>query len=74
MRNIVLASQPRTFNTVFAAAQKILNKSFGLEMVELMSRVERDKATAPEDTSGGVNAITGKKRKGMGILYALHCT
>jgi hypothetical protein len=33
-------------------------------MVELMSRVERDKATAPDDTSGGVNATSGKKKKG----------
>lgn len=65
MRVAALVSSPRSFNRVFTAAQRILNKTFGLEMVELMSRVERDKATAPDDTSG-VSATGGKKKKGAG--------
>lgn len=45
------------FNATFDRAQEILRKSFGMEMAELMTRVERDKAFAPDQDS--------KKPKGM---------
>ena len=54
------------FKTVFSEAQKKLQSVFGMELVELMSRAERDKdINAGEGADeGGSNAL-GLKKKGM---------
>ncbi|KAF8321109.1 hypothetical protein DL93DRAFT_1601309 [Clavulina sp. PMI_390] len=56
----VLAAHTRLFNAVFEAAQEILRKTFGMEMYELMTRIERDKAVAPETRKEGEEAKAPK--------------
>jgi hypothetical protein len=58
-----LGGNGRVFNSVFARAQEILRKTFGMEIHELMTRVERDKALAPENNT--INATSGKAAKGV---------
>jgi len=67
----VLGGNGRVFNSVFARAQEILRKTFGMEIHELMTRVERDKALAPENNT--VNATSGKAAKGGFPLYSISC-
>lgn len=58
-----LSGNGRVFSSVFARAQEILRKTFGMEIHELMTRVERDKALAPENNT--VNATSGRTAKGV---------
>ncbi|TDL23424.1 MAGE-domain-containing protein [Rickenella mellea] len=59
----VMGDQTRSFNAVFQAAQHILQKTFGMELVELMSRAEREREQNGNDgTEAGENA-TGLKKK-----------
>lgn len=55
----------RAFPHVFALAQKSLHSAFGLELVELMSRAEREKEQ--NDTNGAVGEEmgTGVRKKGL---------
>ena len=59
----VLGSATRPFNTVFNHAQKILRKTFGMELVELRSRPEPDNPTAGTQADDAVLA-TGIKKRG----------
>lgn len=64
IHGLVLGQSTRAFNTVFAMAQNTLRKTFGMELVELMSRAEREKEQNDNDeTREGANA-TGLKKKG----------
>ena len=51
------------FQPVFAEAQRILRHTFGMTLVELMSRAELQRESNENDeTAGAVNA-TGLKKK-----------
>jgi hypothetical protein len=52
------------FNSVFAAAQEILRKTCGMELVELMTRMEKEKGLGGADDAGDENNMTGIKKKG----------
>lgn len=54
---LVMGPRARMFNLVFGEAQQILRKTFGLELVELMTRVERDQATSLDDAKGKKKGI-----------------
>ncbi|KAG1782191.1 MAGE-domain-containing protein [Suillus placidus] len=60
----VLASNSRSFNSVFERAQKLLKKTFAMELVELQSRNyrEQDHVVAGDDLQEARNA-TGIKKK-----------
>ncbi|KAH9840535.1 MAGE-domain-containing protein [Rhodofomes roseus] len=59
----VLGSSSRQFNVVFARAQEILRKTFGIEMAELQSRAAlAQDADEPEPTQAA-NGGAGKKGK-----------
>ncbi|KAG1893601.1 MAGE-domain-containing protein [Suillus fuscotomentosus] len=62
----VLASNSRSFNSVFERAQKLLKKTFAMELVELQSRNyrEQDNVVAGDDLQEARNAI-GVKKKSM---------
>ena len=54
-----MGPRTRMFNQVLGEAQRILHTTFGLELVELMTRIERDQAVSLDDTKG--------KRKGISL-------
>ncbi|EJD00539.1 MAGE-domain-containing protein [Fomitiporia mediterranea MF3/22] len=59
----ILGENTRAFNIVFAMAQETLQSTFGMELVELMSRAERDREQNENDeVQDGANA-TGLKKK-----------
>ncbi|KAH7925738.1 MAGE-domain-containing protein [Leucogyrophana mollusca] len=59
----VLGSSSRSFGAVFEKAQKVLSKTFGMELVELQSRNYREQDnTAGDDLQEARNA-TGVKKK-----------
>ena len=63
---LVLGSNPRLFKHVLDEAQQILRKTFGMELVELRSRAELDRAVngnADDDADEARNG-TGIKRRG----------
>ncbi|KAJ7751006.1 MAGE family-domain-containing protein [Mycena maculata] len=63
----VLGSNTRSFARVLAAAQHILHNTLGMELVELRSRAELDKETAPPNTNQDdleeARKATGVKKK-----------
>lgn len=66
MASIVLGSNARSFNVVFEGAQKILRKTFGMELIELRSRAELY-ADGNENKDEGLEEArkaTGVKKKG----------
>jgi len=67
----VLDGQTRQFSRVFETAQKILKKIFGMQLVELMSRAERERGDAG---GGDENAVTGMRKKTTNTskTYVLH--
>ncbi|ELU40492.1 MAGE domain-containing protein [Rhizoctonia solani AG-1 IA] len=72
INKIVFPNGGRTFNAVLRGANHNLRKVFGLEMVELMTRAERDKVGAGEgeDEDDDERTATGrKKNKGANRLY-----
>ncbi|KAH8113089.1 MAGE-domain-containing protein [Phellopilus nigrolimitatus] len=59
----ILGEGTRAFNTVFGMAQKSLQTVFGMELVELMSRAEREREqNMNEEVQDDANA-TGLKKK-----------
>ena len=67
----VLGVNRRAFSLVFGQAQKILNKTFGMELVELKTRAQEDNNTdGPENRNDDtaledVRNATGVKKKGV---------
>ncbi|KAG9004065.1 hypothetical protein FRB94_002714 [Tulasnella sp. JGI-2019a] len=66
-----LPEKSKAFNPAFAGAQRILRDTFGMELVELMSRTERDKlGEEPEKEEAGA-----KKKATVGAkAYILRST
>ena len=62
----VLGTNARSFNTVFEQAQKILRKTFGMELVELRSRAEIY-AEGNADGGGGKDDDLEDARKAAGV-------
>ncbi|KAH9946740.1 MAGE-domain-containing protein [Amylocystis lapponica] len=60
-KGVLLGTGTRQFNAVFARAQEILHKTFGMELVELLSRAERDKDANDKDAELLKN--TGVKKR-----------
>ncbi|KAF8594698.1 hypothetical protein BDV93DRAFT_565144 [Ceratobasidium sp. AG-I] len=58
----------RSFNHVLTGANDNLRKVFGLEIVELMTRAERDKVGAADDDAEEEAGPGRKKSKGMSPL------
>lgn len=58
----------RKFVIVLAAAQRILRRTFGMELVELMSRTELEKGV---DGAEVENAATGVRKKGLPTVFVL---
>jgi hypothetical protein len=72
----VLGSSARSFNTVLEHAQKILRKTFGMELVELRSRAEiqvdgNANGNKDDDLEEARNA-TGVKKKGIVVFLSFH--
>jgi hypothetical protein len=69
----VLASNSRSFNHVLERAQKLLRKTFAMELVELQSRNyrEQDNGVAGDDLQEARNA-TGVKKKSKLQPYPLY--
>ncbi|CAE6362470.1 unnamed protein product [Rhizoctonia solani] len=63
INKIVFPNGGRTFNTVLRGANHNLRKVFGLELVELMTRAERDKVGAGEGDDDDDEERTGTGRK-----------
>ncbi|KAG2148873.1 MAGE-domain-containing protein [Suillus clintonianus] len=59
----VLASNSRSFNSVLERAQKLLKKTFAMELVELQSRNYREQDTAAGDDLQEARNATGIKKK-----------
>ncbi|KAH6901497.1 MAGE family-domain-containing protein [Coprinopsis sp. MPI-PUGE-AT-0042] len=73
----VLAPHNKLFNKVFAAAQKILRDTFGMEMVELPSRawLENGEAdTVPAATQGGSGRGGATQAQDSGLNEARRAT
>ncbi|GAB1522035.1 hypothetical protein RhiTH_005139 [Rhizoctonia solani] len=68
INKIVFPNGGRTFNAVLRGANHNLRKVFGLEMVELMTRAERDKVGAGEgeDEDDDERTTTGRKKNKVG--------
>lgn len=68
----VMGSKSRRFAEVFARAQEILRKTFGMELVELQNRVEepseKDKDPKDDKKQQKDKAAPGIKKKGMAVL------
>ena len=65
-----MLGKSRAFNKVFDEAQRILRKTFGMQMVELMSRAEREKQTEITPTQPQAEGDgQPKKKKGPRVLY-----
>ena len=54
----------RMFKNIFSLAQKRLQSVFGMELVELMTRAERDRDLDTVDDGDNSTAV-GLKKKGM---------
>ena len=67
----VLGSNSRSFNSVLERAQKLLRKTFAMELVELQSRNYREQDVAAGDDLQEARNATGVKKKGMSYLYLL---
>ncbi|CEL57145.1 hypothetical protein RSOLAG1IB_08377 [Rhizoctonia solani AG-1 IB] len=63
INKIVFPNGGRTFNIVLRGANRSLRKVFGLELVELMTRAERDKVGAGEAEDDDDDERTGTGRK-----------
>ena len=61
---VVLGENTRSFGAVYQVAQKILENTFGMELVELMSRAERERDKDEPEEEGEKNG-TGLKKKGI---------
>ncbi|KAG0696332.1 MAGE-domain-containing protein [Suillus ampliporus] len=59
----VLASNSRSFNPVFERAQKLLKKTFAMELVELQSRNYREQDVVAGDDLQEARNATGVKKK-----------
>lgn len=59
----------RSFNHVITGANDNLRKVFGLELVELMTRAERDKVGAADDDAEEEAGPSRKKNKGTNSSY-----
>ena len=62
--DIVMGDNTRQFSSVFQAAQKILQNTFGMELAELMSRAEREQHQTGMEDGQEENNSTGLKKKG----------
>ncbi|KAF9233264.1 MAGE-domain-containing protein [Melanogaster broomeanus] len=62
----VLGSNTRSFNVVFEKAQRILRKTFAMELVELQSRNYREQDPAVGDD---LQTATGVKKKGICLVW-----
>jgi hypothetical protein len=56
-----MGSNTRAFNAVFDRAQEILKDTFGMEIVELMSKADRDSNEKPQAEEGKKKAAGGTK-------------
>ena len=66
---LALGGNTRSFSTVFAMAQRGLQSTFGMELVELMNRAERDREeNANDEIQNDANA-TGLKKKCIAMTY-----
>jgi len=61
----VLGSNSRLFNSVLEKAQKLLRKTFAMELVELQSRNYREQDVAAGDDLQEARNATGVKKKSM---------
>lgn len=61
----------RAFKLVFSEAQKKLITVFGMEMVELMTRAERDREINMVDGDDDGNTALGLKKKSRSLI--LYC-
>lgn len=63
---LVLGPNTRAFNHVYDLAQDILQKTFGMELVELQSRavLDKDANNGNEDELNEARKATGVKKKG----------
>ncbi|KAH7886758.1 MAGE-domain-containing protein [Phlebopus sp. FC_14] len=59
----VLGSNTRSFNAVFEKAQKLLRKTFAMELVELQARNYREQEATPGDDLQEARNATGVKKK-----------
>lgn len=68
---LVLGPNTRAFNHVYDLAQDILQKTFGMELVELQSRagLDKDANNANEDELNEARKATGVKKKGKRPLF-----
>lgn len=66
---LVFPNGGRAFNSVLAGANHSLRKVFGLELVELMTRAERDKVGAGEDNEDGEGVTGSARRKNKGAQH-----
>jgi MAGE family. len=71
----VLGSNPRSFNQVLEAAQKILRNTFGMELVELRSRADLEKAANIPNNEAELDdarTATGVRKKGPSGIFSSH--
>lgn len=63
----MLGSNTRSFNAVLQRAQEILKKTFGMELVELRSRValQSEQDVNGQEEVAEARKATGIKKKGM---------
>jgi hypothetical protein len=64
-KTTVLGSNSRLFNSVLEKAQKLLRKTFAMELVELQSRNYREQDVAAGDDLQEARNATGVKKKSM---------
>ncbi|KAF8337373.1 MAGE family-domain-containing protein [Cantharellus anzutake] len=70
----IIGSRARMVNYVFEEAQQILNQTFGLELVELMTRIERDQAASLDDVKGKKKGTSLSSETGSSKAYILRST
>jgi hypothetical protein len=72
LKNVaVLGSNSRSFNSVLERAQKLLRKTFAMELVELQARNYREQDVAAGDDLQEARNATGVKKKSTLQLYLL---
>ena len=64
MMRLVMGTQTRAFNRIFATAQQKFRNTFGMELAELPSRAGLDQENDNEEENEARKA-TGTKKKGL---------
>lgn len=70
-KTTVLGSNSRSFNSVLDRAQRLLRKTFAMELVELQSRNYREQDVAAGDDLQEARNATGVKKKSTLQRYLL---